>query len=105
MLLLSAQILLKEEIMMFVAFALSLIALTMGATLVLKAKKNADLGTGGCKFIGYIVGILAIIMLLLSGFTSSRHVNVMFTSKGPHRMMLNVQKPKCMKPNVMKNKS
>lgn len=73
---------------MFLIFVLSLIALAMGTALVLKAKKNAELGTGGCKFIGYVISILALIMLVFAGFVSVKQVGFMCKRAMPQQVMV-----------------
>lgn len=72
---------------MFIAFILALIALAMGSTLVLRAKKHAELGTGGCKFLGYLIGILALIVLCFIVYVFVAHFIVQATGTSPTHMM------------------
>lgn len=71
---------------MFMVFGLALIALALSAMVIVKAKKNKELGTGGVKFFGYIVGILAIIMLLFSGCITTMHMYGSACKKAPAHM-------------------
>jgi hypothetical protein len=50
-------------------FVLALIALTMGASLILSAKTHPEISTALCQLAGFTVIILAIITLFFSGYT------------------------------------
>jgi len=55
-----------------ITFTLALIALAFATMILMKAKKFAELGVSGCKFFGYVVAVLAIIMLIFSGYSTVR---------------------------------
>lgn len=56
-----------------ICIILSLVALSLGAFLVFSAKKvHKEISVWSCKFVGYVVMILSIIMLLLSGYNVVR---------------------------------
>lgn len=56
-----------------ITLILALIALSMGAGILLKAKKYSEHGTAGCRFIAYFVIVLSLLMLLFSGFCLIKH--------------------------------
>ncbi len=71
---------------MFIVFVLALIALAMSSEVILKSKKHADLGTGGCKFFGYLVGILALIVIVFTIYVFVMHF-IQTTGMDPKHMM------------------
>ena len=65
--------------MILVTFTLSLIALAMGVSLILKAKKNSELGTCTAKIFGYIISVLAIIILVFSAYVALKYMCLIST--------------------------
>jgi hypothetical protein len=63
-------------------FVLALIALAMGALVLLKAKKFADLGTKPCRVIGYLIVILALLALIFSGYWAVQSCRLIHTKYG-----------------------
>ena len=78
-------------------FAVALIALTMAASLLLKAKKHADLGTKPCQVIGYVVIVLSIVMLVISTFAGIRNHRFMKTMHKKYMTRMMMMKPKQMR--------
>jgi uncharacterized membrane protein YdbT with pleckstrin-like domain len=67
-----------------ITFTLALIALVLAAHLVLTAKVHTDVSAISCTLIGYIVVVIALIILLFSGFSM---VNKAMMSYETHQMM------------------
>jgi hypothetical protein len=55
-----------------ITFVLALIALAMGVIVLLKVKKEGKAGVKGGMFLGHAIVVLAIIVLLFSGYKTIR---------------------------------
>ncbi len=79
-----------------ITFTLALIALVMGAYLALLAKVHSDnIPTLPCALIGYVVVIIALIVLLFSGLSL---VGKSITGYQMHTQMMQLQRSRMMMP-------
>ena len=83
-----------------ITFTLALIALVVAAFLVLSAKVHPDIPTLPCKAIGYTVAVIAIVMLLFTGFLTVKRSLIPCPMKMKYMMMHHMQ----MQQQMTKNK-
>lgn len=75
-----------------ITFTLALIALVAAAFLVFSAKAHPDIPTLPCKAIGYAVVVIAIVMLLFTGFLTVKRSLIPCPMKMKYMMMHHMQK-------------
>jgi exosortase/archaeosortase len=75
-----------------ITFTLALIALVAAAFLVLSAKTHPNIPTLACKTIGYAVAVIAIVMLLFTGFMTVKTSLITYPMKMKYMMMQHMQK-------------
>lgn len=87
-----------------IIFVLSLIALSMGAGILLKAKKYQEMHrVAGCKTIGYLVVFLSIVTLIISALCTINYFAYKYRMyKGQGQMMQQMQMMK-MQQNMQSN--
>ena len=85
-----------------ITFTLALIALVAAAFLVLSAKAHPDIPALACQTIGYVVAIIAIVMLLFTGFLTVKRSLVPYPMKMKYMQMQHMQKAPMMQTKKQK---